>query len=136
MLQRSRKRRFGNELIQEKIAPRPRVTDPARNPGQPRFNGASDGIRKQDRNVEICLGFLTRPEKQSRRGSIVITSSTSGIRRQKSANFDRVSTVNRTSGLPRFSRRIAGALITASPSQLLDRTRIRNGARRPLFFGT
>src|SRR5258705_8024846 len=58
-----------------------------------------------------------------------IISLTSGINFHIDAIFDGAATVMCASGRPALIARTAGALITASPSQLLDRMRIRNGFR-------
>jgi hypothetical protein len=55
--------------------------------------------------------------------------STSGTSIQIGAMFSGAAIVTRASGRPAFIARIAGTLITASPSQLLERIRVRNGFR-------
>src|SRR5690242_11868174 len=56
-----------------------------------------------------------------------IIPSTSGTSFQMGAILDGAAIVTLASGRPFLIARTAGTLITASPSQLLERTRIRNG---------
>ena len=69
-------------------------------------------------------------------GWISITSSTAGTRRQRAANLAGVRMVRWRSGRPRRQASTAGILITASPSQLLERIKRRKGCRPATAFAS
>ena len=115
-------------LRQEKIPPRPRVTDALRNSGQPGFNRRTRRVRQHQREIKFSgAQFFADSENTFTRGE-----RNRFIDRRmpthKSRNFSGVSSAMCASG--NFSRRrsSAGVVMTASPSQLVPRIRIRGGS--------
>ncbi len=118
--------RLTDDLIEHPLAIVAEIADAAADAREPDLERAAGGIRKQHGDVEAARMRHATLKTPASSGT-PMTSSTSGTERQKSASLSRVRTVTRASGRPCLIARTASELITASPSQLLERIRMRNG---------
>ena len=113
-----------NRLRQKPIPPRARIADALRNSGEPGFNRRARRIRQHQRQIKFAGAQFPAGGKhifvRRKRNRFV----DSGMTSPQSRNFSGVSSARCAWG--NFSRRrsSAGVVITASPSQLVPRTRI------------
>lgn len=131
----ARLRRALRDALEQPATPVAGITDHGGDAEGARLEGGAQRVGEKKGRVETCPD---PPGQGARRfpGWISITSSTAGTRRQSAANLAGVRMVRWRSGRPRRQASTAGILITASPSQLLERTKSRKGCSPPTAFAS